>query len=90
MATFTLPIATSNGQESNAVVRSKFQAGNEQVRLDHPEPDATYNIVAPNSTEAEMLAYRENEKKLADIFAKINLQAWEDLLATTLTCGRSG
>ena len=59
MVTFTLSVATFSRKEINAVVISKFQAGNEQRRLDHPASDVVYNITAPNSTEAEMQAYRD-------------------------------
>jgi len=58
MATLTLPVATFTRQENFAVVESKFQAGNSQVRLDHPESDVIYSVKAPNSTETEMQAYR--------------------------------
>jgi len=58
MAEFTLSIATASIKESNAVVISKFEAGNEQRRLDHPEAANSWNIKASASTETDMQAYR--------------------------------
>jgi len=59
MVAFTLPIATFRRSESNAVVVSKFETGNEQRRLDHPTAEVSYSIAAPNCNETDMKTYRD-------------------------------
>ena len=59
MATFTLAVHKVEQATSFAVITSRFEAGNEQRRLDHPKRIATWRITAPLMVESQIQAYQD-------------------------------